>query len=271
MHFSWSHLLLVIGFGLSGAAQGQVAGNSCSALGVALPEATSAWQALHFPQASLFKAPKTAFGLAYEGHPDLPFSRLRQLAIFWQPGRFHVALYSDFFGNSLFGWQQYQCQAGIGLGKWRLGGGIWSRRTQIEHFAQWSINGQLGASGPLHRNWWWHVAFGQLRQTGPDALLLNGTPPASARLLIEHQPAQGTRLWLLYQQQNGWPADVGLGLQWQIHPRLQVDWGISPPYRRLSVGLLVVHRHLQVRLQARFQELPGLWWGNQWQWTGPPS
>lgn len=249
--------------------QAQQSGMSCSALGMALPEGQNAWQAMHFPQGSANSPKRYHLGVAFENHPQMPFARLRQLGIYTSKGPFQWAAYASFYGNALYGWQQYQGQSGVNMGKWRLGVGLWTRRLQIAELHHWHFNMQLGASGRLHPRWNWHLAFEQLRQGSIESHIELGLPPATARLLLEHRAAESVRIWLMYQQQLQWKADFGLGMQWQIHPRIQLDLAIAPPYRRYSLGLVVQHQDLRLALQARHQALPGLWWGNQVQWSTP--
>lgn len=250
----------------------QPAGASCSALGLALPDGQNAWQSMHFPQGSFQRGKGHQLGVAFEGHPQMPFGRLRQLGFHTATGPFQWAAYASFYGNALYGWQQYQWQSGINLGKWRLGGGWWARRLHITELKHWHFNLQLGASGRIHHRWHWHLAFEHLRQGPHESNIELGLPPATARLLLEHRAAESVRLWLMYQQQLQWQADFGLGVQWQIHPRMQLDLAIAPPYRRYSAGLVVLYQNFRLTLQARHEALPGLWWGNQWQWSGmaPP-
>ncbi len=248
----------------------QVGSNACSALEITLPDSGSAWQGYDFPQAGRLQKAQLLWSVAHTAHTALPFAQTRQLGLFYQPGQFHAALYADFFGNDLFGWQQYQFQTGLSMGKWRIGAGMWSRRTQLADQRHWQLNAHMGVSGLLGRHWWWHLAFGQLRQTSQDQARITGSPPAVARVLLEHRPAKQTRIWLMYQQQQGWPADFGVGLQWQMNKRFCFDLAIAPPYGRFSVGLVFQHRNIHIRLQAKHQTLPGLWWGNQLQWTSFP-
>lgn len=224
---------------------------------------------MHFPQGSFDNKQPYRFGVSFESHPQMPFGRLRQLGFHTMKGPFQWAAYASFYGNALYGWQQYQWQSGINMGKWRLGGGIWTRRLHIAEMQHWHFNIQLGASGRLHPRWHWHLAFEQLRQGTTENRIELGLPPATARLLLEHRPAESVRIWLMYQQQLQWKADFGLGMQWQLHPRIQLDLAVAPPYRRYSIGMVLVHQNLRLSLQARYQALPGLWWGNQLQWSAP--
>lgn len=247
----------------------QQAGMPCSALGLALPNNQNPWQSLHFPQGSLITSNRYLLGVGFESQVQMPFARMRQLGLHASKGHFQWAAYASFYGNELFGWQQYQGQSGVNMGTWRIGAGISARRLHIAEIHHWHFNVQFGASGRLHARWNWHMSFAQLRQGSQENMIELGLPPATARLLLEHSAAESVRLWLMYQQQLQWKADFGLGLQWQIHPRLGLDLAVAPPYRRYSVGLVVQHKDFQFALQARHQALPGLWWGNQLQWSAP--
>lgn len=245
----------------------QQAGTPCSALGMALPDGKSAWQSFHFPQGGVSNKSAFMAGLAFDSHQYMPFARQRQIGVWTQKGAFQHAAYASYFGNALFGWQIYQLQNGINLGKWRFGGGVSARRMHIAEWHHWHWNMQIGASGKLNAQWHWHLAFEQLRQSSRETQSALGLPPATARLLLEHRLAEVLRLWLAYQQQLQWRADFGLGVQWQMNHRIQLDFAVAPPFRRYSLGLVFVNQNFRLALQARHQALPGLWWGNQLQWS----
>lgn len=235
------------------------------AIGFELPLATNWGEAKHFPQASTEQWQGYTMGARISAFPGLAGMQLAEFGAAYRKKVYHAALYADFFGDALFGWQHYHFSTGLPLGKIRLGAGLGLYRWWVNdhHSSQWQ--GKIGLSGIFKPTWNWHLAFQMAAPQPRQESLLAGAPPSRAFLALSHRLGP-VDVWATYQHQAGTVADYGLALFWKINPKFQFDLACAPRNQRLSLGFMWTHQGLQWHLQARWQQLPGLWYDNTLIW-----
>jgi hypothetical protein len=235
------------------------------AVGFELPLATNWGEAKHFPQASYEHWQGYTVGARVSAFPGVAGMQLGQIGAIYRRKIYHSALYADFFGDALFGWQHYHFSTGLPVGKIRLGAGLGLYRWWVNdhHSSQWQ--GKIGLSGTFKPPWKWHLAFQMAAPQSNQETLLTGAPPSRAFLALEHRLGP-VNLWATYQHQAGMLADYGLAMIWKINHKFQFDVAAAPRNQRVSMGFMWTHVGLQWHLQARWQQLPGLWYDNSLIW-----
>lgn len=235
------------------------------AVGFELPIEGQWSAAKHFPQASVGKEFKQAAGLRLAAFPDVPGFHLSQAGYLRRWKVYHAAAYADFFGDALFGWQHFHLAAGLPLGKVQFGIGAAHYRWWVSDVKNYQWQAKIGFSGFIKEQWKWHLGIQTPARQPSTADKIAGAPPARAFFAVNHVLGP-LELWTTYQQQAGLAADFGLAALWKLNSAFQIDIATSPRNRRLSIGISWTYQKLHWHLQARWQNLPGLWYDNSLIW-----
>lgn len=259
---------LLLGFLLQSVlAFGQLSnsGAIAGAVGFDLPMAGQWGEARHFPQASSKDWLSATAGARIAAFPGLASMNLGQIGAMYRWKVYHAAAYADFFGDALFGWQHYHLSGGLPLGKVRFGAGIGLYRWWVSELSNQQWQGKFGLSGSFRGNWNWHLAYQSAVPQPLRESLLAGAPPSRAFIAIAHSLGP-VNLWATYLHQASTVGDYGLAMIWRINPQFQFDLATAPRSQRISMGFMWTYRGLQWHVQARWQQLPGLWYDNTLFW-----
>ena len=260
----WFILLFCLFTSYLNAQTGSSAGKA-GAVGFELPLATSWGEAKHFPQASHEHWQGYTVGARISAFPGLTGMHLGQIGAIYRRKVYHSALYADFFGDGLFGWQHYHLSLGLPLAKIRFGAGLGLYRWWVNAYNNRQWQGKIGISGTFKPHWHWHIAFQSALPEPSKESAIMGAPPSRAFLALAHRLGP-VDIWATYQHQAGSPMDYALALIWKINPQFQFDLAAAPRNQRVSMGFMWTYLGLQWHVQARWQQLPELWYDNSLIW-----